>query len=343
MDCANKQNPLFKTTVTGDFTLDLSNVKSGSLFTALLTITPTTEVTITFDAGFTNEIMNSFGSVAFYTLPEGSASRKILIQFIADGTLLVWAVPIYVTYDTIKTGAAVEFNENAIYNTPSTPSSATFSASLSNAEVGTTVVAYFNHATEPSWGTGFYSTGTWNPSNLNIVTFKYVDSLNISVQIVSDTQTVGVDDRFSIIPLNSDSTTTGTTALAITDAVVPMSANSKYLVECIISFRNDLGGGTKFGASAPTGWIISHTRFGNTSSTSTFLNVSSQDTTSFFSSQAWGAYVSAAPLAVLHDFDMIIETNATAGNLVINFASFTSGHLTTIISRRSLIKLTRIS
>ena len=63
LDCANKQNPLFKTTVTSAFTIDLQNVKNGSLCVILLTITPTTSVVATFDAGFTNEIAGVLGKI----------------------------------------------------------------------------------------------------------------------------------------------------------------------------------------------------------------------------------------------------------------------------------------
>lgn len=92
LDCANKQNPLFKTTVTSAFTIDLQNVKNGSLCVILLTITPTTSVVATFDAGFTNEIAGVLGTAISYELPAGITARKYLMQFIVDGTTLIWSI-----------------------------------------------------------------------------------------------------------------------------------------------------------------------------------------------------------------------------------------------------------
>jgi len=92
LDCGNKQNPLFKTTVTSAFTIDLQNVKNGRLGVILLTITPTTSVIVTFDAGFTNEIAGVFGSVVSYELLAGTSGRKYLLQFIVDGTTLIWSI-----------------------------------------------------------------------------------------------------------------------------------------------------------------------------------------------------------------------------------------------------------
>ena len=89
LDCANKQNPLFKTTVTSAFTIDLQNVKNGSLCVILLTITPTTSVVATFDAGFTNEIAGVLGTAISYELPAGITARKYLMQFIEIGRAYV--------------------------------------------------------------------------------------------------------------------------------------------------------------------------------------------------------------------------------------------------------------
>lgn len=250
------------------------------------------------------------------------------------------AIPVSVA---VKTGSVISFESLALYNTPSTPGSGTISYDFTGAAVGTEVIAYFNHASEPVFPAGTYKVGTWNPSNLNVVRFVFKDSSNVSVTVLSALGTTNNNDsRLAFIKPTIDSSTTGTTAVDITDMTIPMAANSKYLIEVYIGFRNT-SGGTKFGFLAPSAWVVNHVREGNTTASTAYLLVSSTDTTSLFSSQAWGAYTAAAPTSATYRFTAIVETNATPGNLKMQFGSVTSGQTTTILSDRSFIKSTKLS
>lgn len=90
LDCANKQNPLFKVpSVNTDFTLNMTNVKSGANGLIKLFITTASAVTVTFDSDFTNESQNTV--LAPFTFPAGTG-KEYFMSFIVDGTTIEWVI-----------------------------------------------------------------------------------------------------------------------------------------------------------------------------------------------------------------------------------------------------------
>lgn len=89
-DQANKQTPLAKVSATTNFTLSMTNVKSGANGILKITVNTASAITITLDEDFTNKILNSeFGT---YTLPSGTSGREYFIYFVCDDTVLEWVI-----------------------------------------------------------------------------------------------------------------------------------------------------------------------------------------------------------------------------------------------------------
>jgi hypothetical protein len=88
-DCNNRQLPLGKLTSTQSFTIDMTNVKSGSQGTLKLIKNTASDVTLTFDTSFTNKQLNS--TLLTYTFSAASGTEYFL-TWIAEGTNIEWII-----------------------------------------------------------------------------------------------------------------------------------------------------------------------------------------------------------------------------------------------------------
>jgi hypothetical protein len=87
--CDNRQLPLAKLTSTQSFTIDMTNVKSGSQGTLKLIKNTASDVTLTFDTSFTNKQLNS--TLLTYTFSAASGTEYFL-TWIAEGTNIEWII-----------------------------------------------------------------------------------------------------------------------------------------------------------------------------------------------------------------------------------------------------------
>lgn len=90
-DCENAQFPLSKTTATGDFTLNMSNVKNGSSGILQVLTNTASGITITFDTDYTNIAIGVNTSLTDYPLPVGTG-KTYYLQYLCDGTNLYWSI-----------------------------------------------------------------------------------------------------------------------------------------------------------------------------------------------------------------------------------------------------------
>jgi hypothetical protein len=152
-----------------------------------------------------------------------------------------------------RTGAAIAFDRAAVYNTPTAPSDATVTLDLTGAVVGTEVVAYFDHASEPVWPSGITPAGQWTNGGLNIVRFLYQASGEISAAIVSD-QNQGNPGVWRIIakPL-SESRLSSATPVADADLRFNCEAGSRYWVKLRILCGHASTVGYRYTLLFPTG------------------------------------------------------------------------------------------
>lgn len=89
--CNSRQMPLAKVTATGDFTIDMTNVKSGSQGILKVTASTASAFTITFDTDFTNVEATTNASLLTYTFPADNG-QFYLLNFVCDGTILHWTI-----------------------------------------------------------------------------------------------------------------------------------------------------------------------------------------------------------------------------------------------------------
>jgi hypothetical protein len=85
----NKQNPLAKLTSTQSFTIDMTNVKSGSSGILKLIKNTASDVILTFDTSFTNKQTNA--TLVNYTF-SGASGTEYFLSFIAEGTNIEWVI-----------------------------------------------------------------------------------------------------------------------------------------------------------------------------------------------------------------------------------------------------------
>lgn len=128
---ANQQLPLAKSTVSvTSFTLVMQNVKSGSNGILKIITGTASAITITFDASFTNEIINS--ALTTYTFPAGN-NREYFLSYLADGTTLEWTIADGVS-GTMPTGTS---SQVIVYNASNNPAAVNMSgdATITNGGV----------------------------------------------------------------------------------------------------------------------------------------------------------------------------------------------------------------
>lgn len=103
--CNNRQAPLSKLTATGDFTIDMTNVKSGSQGILKITASTASAFTITFDTTYTNVEASTNATLLNYTFPANNGA-VYFTYFVADGTTLSWVI-LDVTAGTAEPSASV--------------------------------------------------------------------------------------------------------------------------------------------------------------------------------------------------------------------------------------------
>jgi hypothetical protein len=183
----------------------------------------------------------------------------------ADFNINLTAQPI-----ALRTGAAIAFDRPAVYNTAAAPSDATVTLDLSGAVPGTEVVAYFDHATVPTWPAGVFAVGVWTNGGLNVVRFVYISDTAISAVIGSDYNVGNAGVWRSVVKdVNEDRFST-TTPAPDTELRFPVLANKRYIVRGWIygAFQSTMG--LKYNISIPTGsagWRYVPTHKANTGAT----------------------------------------------------------------------------
>jgi hypothetical protein len=92
-DTATDRFPSAKLTSTQSFTLNQTNVVSGSTGTLKIITNTASAITITFDSDFTNKRLGTTGDEVFttYTLP-ASTAKEYILQYVTDGTTLHWTI-----------------------------------------------------------------------------------------------------------------------------------------------------------------------------------------------------------------------------------------------------------
>jgi hypothetical protein len=90
-DNQNKQLPLAKLTVTGNFTLGLTNVKSGCAATLIVTMNTASAVIMTLPASFTDYRKGTGTTIGSIALPANNGARYF-VYYECDATTLYWTV-----------------------------------------------------------------------------------------------------------------------------------------------------------------------------------------------------------------------------------------------------------
>lgn len=88
-DQNNRQSPLAKVTATGNFTINMTNVKDGAVGTFKLITNTASAITMTFDTDFTNKTLNT--TFTTYTFP-AATSKEYFLYFTVDGTTIEWNI-----------------------------------------------------------------------------------------------------------------------------------------------------------------------------------------------------------------------------------------------------------
>lgn len=89
----SKKIALAKLTSTQSFTLDMTNVASGSIGVFKLITNTASAITMTFDATFTNKRQGDVGEEAFttYIFP-ASTGKEYILTYVVDGTTIHWTI-----------------------------------------------------------------------------------------------------------------------------------------------------------------------------------------------------------------------------------------------------------
>jgi hypothetical protein len=121
-NCANDRFPSAKLTSTQSFTLNMTNVLSGSSGVLKLIANTASAITITFDSDFTNKRLGTTGDETFttYTFP-ASTAKEYLLSYVVEGTVIHWSigdstigvyaawVPVFTGYGTQPTGVTARY------------------------------------------------------------------------------------------------------------------------------------------------------------------------------------------------------------------------------------------
>lgn len=244
------------------------------------------------------------------------------------------------TRPALRTGSTIAFDGDAIYNSVTAPSSGSVTLDLSGA-TPCSVVAYFNHASEPSWPSGVEAVGAWNNSALNIVEFIYQDSSNISASINSDAAVSTTNGGWPRIDKAvTEPRTSSTTLTADTDLQFSMVANGKYQVRCKLwGGVSGTGPGWKYGFTGPASPTLVRASGHHLSSVATpptnYTQNAYETTGKVFPSSAAG----------LHsvDLDLYIENGANAGNFQITWAQNASSGTAASMGRGSFVEYVRVA
>jgi hypothetical protein len=227
-----------------------------------------------------------------------------------------------------RTGAALQFDRVAVYNTPSAPSSATVTLDTTDAVVGVELVCYFNHATEPTWPAGITAVGQWNNAALNVVRFVYQSPTDISAQILSDY--TGTGASWTLIRKLANTTRNSTATLAADpDLQFAMDANKVYLIRGQV---NGVTGATpdfKYritGPGSPVRMRIVRQHIIGGGGTAPANSIA----TAFDSADV--VFLATGTQALSITFEAFVETGASAGTFAIEWAQNTSNAADTTVN-----------
>lgn len=244
-----------------------------------------------------------------------------------------------------RTGSAIAFDQAAIYNTAASPSSGTITYDLTGATFGVEVIAYFNHASLPTFPSGTEVIGTWDDSEVNEVRFVYGASGEVVATIRSNNTGDYVSPTTNLRP-TTDQSTSGTTAVGITGMSMTLKANKSYRVQGKLRVQGTGTGGLKFqatlGAASPAVVLWLHLlgrslATSNTGLLSDQMNVAAGYNT--LSGIAMSPNTSAAGYVF---FDGTIDVDNADVTFGLAFASATSGQTATVFRTASHLEVTEI-
>jgi hypothetical protein len=242
----------------------------------------------------------------------------------------------------IRTGSAIAFDQPAVYNSPTAPSSGTVTLNLTGAVAGTEAVACFNHSSEPTWPAGITAVGLWNNSALNVVRFLYLDSSNISAVIVSDAAGSYTNPE-TIKLVTADVATTGVAAVAIPDLSFPVLAGRTYVVELKLRLTGTATGGVVLGLYTTQADITVAMRgFGNTTVATNTAFPILQSPSSGFNNLSSNIVSQSTSVSGLAHITGTLKGGALDGVADIRFGSALAGQNATIFSLGSFLKVTII-
>lgn len=92
-DCGSDRFPSAKLTSTQSFTINMTNVLSGSSGVLKLITNTASAITITFDTDFTNKTIGATGEEAMltYTFP-AATGKEYILSFVVEGTTIHWVI-----------------------------------------------------------------------------------------------------------------------------------------------------------------------------------------------------------------------------------------------------------
>lgn len=227
-----------------------------------------------------------------------------------------------------RSGAALEFDRVAVYNTPTTPSSATVTLDTTGAVVGVELVCYFNHGSEPTWPAGITAVGLWNNGGLNIVRMTYQSPTEISAVITSEA--IVANTGWTTVRKVTSTTRSSTSTLAVDPVLFfPMAANTKYLVRGHIFLSTNPTPNFKYrfsGPAAPTALRIRRTHTMVTPGTAPANTiVLAYDT-------ADQVFLVGVSQLMTIEFEAYIDNGANAGNFEFLWAQNTSNAANTVVT-----------
>lgn len=114
-DLNNRQSPLAKLVATGNFIINMTNVKSGCYGTLLITTNVGSTVVLTFDTDFTNKNMIRGATLTTWTFPNDNGA-EYTCTFYVDGTTIRWFIGDVATPTVIV--PTVKLRRAAVQNVP---------------------------------------------------------------------------------------------------------------------------------------------------------------------------------------------------------------------------------
>lgn len=244
-----------------------------------------------------------------------------------------------------RTGSAIAFDQAAIYNTAASPSSGTITYDLTGATFGVEVIAYFNHASLPTFPSGTEVIGTWDDSEVNEVRFVYGASGEVVATIRSNNTGDYVSPTTNLRP-TTDQSTSGTTAVGITGMSMTLKANKSYRVQGKLRVQGTGTGGLKFqatlGAASPAVVLWLHLLGRSLATSNTGLLSDQMNVVAGYNTLSGIAMSPNTSAAGYVFFDGTIDVDNADVTFELAFASATSGQTATVFRTASHLEVTEI-